>query len=82
MLNLSLEMENVLPPPVAEVGEASGDELDIVPGAGGTDSWVHRKEPGQRDKWKLADEMSIIRESSISMCYLKVSKEYEGKARL
>ena len=32
-LNLSLEMENVLPPPVAEVGEASGDELDIASGA-------------------------------------------------
>lgn len=40
MLNLSLDMENVLPPPVAEVGEASGEELDIASG-GGTDSGVH-----------------------------------------
>jgi len=31
MVNLSLDMEKVLLPPVAEVGEASGDELDIVP---------------------------------------------------
>jgi len=31
-VNLSLDdMENVLPPPEADVGEASGDELDIAP---------------------------------------------------
>ena len=34
MENLSLDMENCLPPPVAEVGEASGDELDIASGEG------------------------------------------------
>jgi hypothetical protein len=28
--NLSLDIENVLPPPLAEVGEASGEELDIA----------------------------------------------------
>jgi hypothetical protein len=41
MVNLSLDMENVLPPPVADVGDASGDELDITPGAR-ADSWAHR----------------------------------------
>lgn len=30
--NLSLLIEKCLPPPVAEVGEASGDELDMLPG--------------------------------------------------
>ena len=28
--NWSRDIENVLPPPVAEVGEASGDEFDIT----------------------------------------------------
>ncbi len=33
MVNLSLLMEKCLPPPPgAEVGEASGDELDMLPG--------------------------------------------------
>jgi hypothetical protein len=30
MANWSRDIENVLPPPVAEVGEASGDEFDIT----------------------------------------------------
>lgn len=44
MLNLSLDMEKVLPPPIVEVGEASG-ELDIASG-GCTDSCIHREKAG------------------------------------
>jgi hypothetical protein len=40
MLNLSLDMEKVLPPPVVDVGEGSG-ELDIGPRRS-TDRWVYR----------------------------------------
>jgi hypothetical protein len=32
--NLSLDMEKCLPPPFAEVGEASGEELDIAAACG------------------------------------------------
>jgi hypothetical protein len=39
MLNLSLDMEKVLPPPTADVGEGSG-ELDIGL-RGSTGRWVH-----------------------------------------
>jgi hypothetical protein len=41
MVNLSLDIENVLPPPIADVGDASGDELDIASGAR-ADGWDHR----------------------------------------
>jgi len=64
MLNLSRDMEKVLPPPAADVGEGSG-ELDIWPG-GKTDRWVHRC-LSLRINTKLLETMYREGEGSISL---------------
>lgn len=69
MLNLSLDMENVLPPPAADVGEGSG-ELDIESG-GSTDRWVHRY-LAPRINRKQFETRDFAGEGSISMWHRRV----------
>lgn len=54
MLNLSLVIEKCLPPPVAEVGDASGDELDMLPGIF---QQLWSSTSGQMDKMYLRSTM-------------------------
>jgi hypothetical protein len=59
MLNLSLDMEKVLPPPAADVGEGSG-ELDIGL-RGSTVRWVHGCLALGGINRKVFDTMRILR---------------------
>ena len=59
MLNLSLDMEKVLPPPAADVGEGSG-ELDIGLRVS-TDRWVHGCLALGGINRKVFDTMRILR---------------------
>lgn len=78
ILKLSLDMEKCLPPPVAEVGEASGDELDMLPGIV---RLLYSFDFGCRMSGLRSTTVSVI-ESKQSLCVTFACEENEGKGLL
>jgi hypothetical protein len=74
-------MEKFLPPPFAEVGEASGEELDIAAACRCSESWVHRSLAGRINRSQLPWSVIDIR-SQRALCVTLKFKKDEGKGLL